>query len=75
MIRPLARWLARFAPATNAKVEVAAARPLGPGLGVYVIDVDGRRIVLAAGQHAMCVLATYPAPKRDVPEGQASTAV
>jgi flagellar biogenesis protein FliO len=55
---------------SRSKIDVVGAHPLGPGLAVYVIDVDGRRTVLAAGSHAMCVLSTYRAPQCGDPEGQ-----
>ncbi|MFI5389498.1 MAG: hypothetical protein ACHQY2_07230 [Candidatus Eremiobacterales bacterium] len=57
------------------KIDVLAAHPLASGLGVFVIDVDGRRTVLAAGAHAICVLAAYPAPCDVDPEGQRSSTV
>jgi hypothetical protein len=44
-------------------------------LAVYVIDVDGRRTVLAAGSHAMCVLSSYQTPDPADPEGQRSATV
>lgn len=75
MIAPLARWMARLRIRPRSKIDVVAAHPLAPGLAVYVIDVDGRRTVLAAGSHAMCVLSSYLAPPSGPPEGRQPPAV
>lgn len=69
MIAPLARWIARLRRSPRATIDVVAAQPLSAGLAVYVIDIDGRRTVLAAGSHAICVLAAYQAPQSGEPEG------
>jgi hypothetical protein len=70
MIAPLARWIAQLRRRSRATIDVVAAQPLSTGLAVYVIDVDGRRTVLAAGPHAICVLAAYQTPQNGEPEGQ-----
>jgi flagellar biogenesis protein FliO len=75
VIARFAQLIARWRPTPRVKVHVLAAHPLASGLGVYVIDVDGRRTVLAAGSHAICVLAAYPSPRDVDPEGQRTTAV
>ncbi len=43
-------------------VHLSGAQWLGPGLAVYALDVDGRRIILGVSTHAMCVLDRYSAP-------------
>jgi hypothetical protein len=75
VIARLARLIARWRPMPRVKIDVLAAHPLASGLGVFVIDVDGRRTVLAAGSHAICVLAAYPAPRDVDPEGQRTATV
>jgi len=75
VIARLARFIARWRPRPRSKIEVVAAHPLASGLGVYVIDVDGRRTVLAAGSHAICVLSAYRTPRSADPEGQRPSAV
>jgi hypothetical protein len=75
MIGRISRWLARLRTGSRLKIDVVGARPLSSGLAVYVIDVDGRRIVLAAGSHSTCVLAAYRAPHGAIPEGQPAVAV
>lgn len=66
-------WLARLAyqlrMPKNRIVRVTGAQSLAPGLAVYAIDVDGRRIILGASAHALCVLDRYPAPKSADPAG------
>jgi hypothetical protein len=69
MIAFIARWMARLRARPRLNIEVVGAHPLSSGLAVYVIDVEGRRTVLAAGSHAMCVLSSYQVPKRGGPEG------
>ena len=75
MIGAIARWLARFRGGPRVTIDVVGARPLSSGLAVYVIDVDGRRIVLAAGSHTTCVLAAYRAPRCAIPEGPQAVTV
>ena len=57
-----ARLLRRLGQRRSTLVRVTGAQSLGPGLAVYAVDVDGRRIILGASTHAMCVLDRYPAP-------------
>ncbi|GEM_PF-7113341 len=52
-------------------VRVTGAQSLGPGLAVYAIDVDGRRIILGASARTMCVLDRYPVPKPPIQAGPA----
>ena len=75
VIARLARFLAQWRPKPRVRIEVLAAHPLASGVGVYVIEVDGRRTVVAAGSHAICLLAAYPAPREADPEGQPAAAV
>lgn len=75
VIARLARLIARWRPKPRVKIDVVAAHPLASGLNVFVIDVDGRRTVMAAGSHAICVLAAYPAPRDVDPEGQLTATV
>jgi len=75
MIAPLARWFARLRRTPRATIDVVAAQPLSAGLAVYIIDVDGRRIVIGAGTHAICVLSSYQAPQNTEPEGQQTARV
>ena len=60
------RWLTWLAGWYRARrrtaVQVTGAQSLGSGIAVYAIDVDGRRIILAASSRAMCILDKYPAP-------------
>lgn len=58
----IARLIERLRPRPLALIGVAAARPLGQHVTVYVIDVDGRRSVFAAGPRAICLLSSYEAP-------------
>lgn len=43
-------------------IRIAAVQPLAAGVVLYAADVDGRRIVLAASPHTICVLDRYPCP-------------
>jgi hypothetical protein len=60
------RWLAGLAGWYRARrrtpVHVVGAQSLGPGIAVYALDVDGRRIIFAASSQAICILDKYPAP-------------
>jgi flagellar biogenesis protein FliO len=69
------RWMARLRVRPRLNIEVAGARPLSSALTIYVIDVDGRRTVLAAGTHALCVLSSYPTPPSVAPEGAQTASV
>lgn len=53
-------------------ISIAAVQPLAAGVVLYAADVDGRRIVLAASSHAICVLDRYPCPKSKPLEEQAT---
>ena len=62
-------WLGRLAhrlkmPKNNV-VRVTGIQSLAPGLAIYAIDVDGRRIILGASAHALCVLDRYQTPKSE----------
>jgi len=63
------QWLERMAHRLHMPnkrvVRVTGAQSLAPGLAVYAIDVDGRRIIVGASAHALCVLDRYPAPKSE----------
>ncbi|HEV2037699.1 MAG TPA: hypothetical protein VGQ96_03745 [Candidatus Eremiobacteraceae bacterium] len=50
-------------------MRVAGAQPLAPGVTVYAIDVDGRRIIVGASARALCVLDRYPTPILENREG------
>lgn len=43
-------------------IRVACVQPLAGGVTLYAIDVDGRRILLGASPHAVCLLDRYPLP-------------
>lgn len=60
-----------FGGRRNTMLSVAGVQPLASGVVVYVIDVDGRRIVVGATPHAICVLDRYRVPK---PENRAGAA-
>ena len=45
------------------------AQSLAPGLAVYAIDVDDRRIILGASTQGLCVLDRYAAPKSEESAG------
>ncbi len=67
------QWLERVArrlrmPKNNV-VRVTGAQSVAPGLAVFAIDVDGRRIILGASTHALCVIDRYLAPKSEDPAG------
>jgi flagellar biogenesis protein FliO len=70
MIAWVKRWMAQLQARPRLTIDVVGARPLSSCITVYIIDVDGRRTVLAAGTHALCVLSSYPTPPRGTPEGQ-----
>lgn len=53
-------------------ISIAAVQPLASGVVLYAADVDGRRIVLAASPHAICVLDRYPCPQSKPLEEQAT---
>ncbi|HEY7982356.1 MAG TPA: hypothetical protein VID19_12810 [Candidatus Eremiobacteraceae bacterium] len=74
MIAWIERWIARLRARPHMTIDVVGARPLSSMLTVYVIDVDGRRTVLAAGSHALCVLSSYPTPCV-APEGPQTASV
>jgi hypothetical protein len=60
MIRALrARVAALFRP-HKSPMHIAAVQYLAPGVTVYAVDIDGRRIVMGATPHALCVLDNYP---------------
>lgn len=44
-------------------LRIAGVQPLGPGLAIYAIDVDGRRIIVGASTRAICVLDRYRRPQ------------
>ena len=46
-------------------LRVSGVQALAPGIGVYAIDVDGRRIIVGASAHAMCVLGRYRVPSEE----------
>jgi hypothetical protein len=75
MIAWVERWMARMRAQSRVTIDVAGARPLSGALVIYVIDVDGRRTVLAAAPHALCVLSSYPTPPCVVPEGARTASV
>jgi flagellar biogenesis protein FliO len=75
MIAWFERWMERLRTRPRLKIDVAGARPLSSTLTIYVIDVDGRRTVLAAATHALCVLSSYPTPPSVVPEGPQTASV
>ncbi|MDQ6767054.1 MAG: flagellar biosynthetic protein FliO [Candidatus Eremiobacteraeota bacterium] len=50
-------------------MRVAGAQPLAAGVTVYAIDVDGRRLIVGASAHAVCVLDRYPTPNPENREG------
>ena len=58
LLRALRSWRARHCRT----IHIAAMQPLGAGVVLYAADIDGRRIVLAASPHAICVLDRYPCP-------------
>jgi len=60
------RLRALFRSRVRHPIRVAAVQPLAAGVVMYAADIDGRRIVLAASPHAICVLDRYPCP-RSVP--------
>ena len=41
-------------------MRIAAVQYLAAGITLYAIDIDGRRIVMGATPHALCVLDSYP---------------
>lgn len=43
-------------------MRVLGVQQLGPGVAVYAVEVDDRRIVFAASSQAMCVLDRYTVP-------------
>ena len=69
-------WLARLRRRLQIRrstlLRVTGAQSLGPGVAIYAVDVDGRRIIFGASSHAMCVLDRYPAPPK--PENRAGPA-
>jgi flagellar biogenesis protein FliO len=75
MIAWVERWMTRLRARPRLRIDVVGARPLSSSLTVYVIDVDGRRTVLAAGSHALCVLSSYPTPPSAAPEGARTVCV
>jgi hypothetical protein len=75
MIAWFERWLTSLRARPRSTIDLAGARPLSSTLTVYVIDVDGRRTVLAAGTHALCVLSSYPTPPYVAPEGAQTPSV
>ena len=75
MIAWIERWIARLRTRPRLIIDVAGARPLSSALTIYVVDVDGRRTVLAAGTHALCVLSSYPTPPSVAPEGARTASV
>jgi flagellar biogenesis protein FliO len=56
------RLIQRLKMPRSTLVHVTGIQPLAPGVAVYAIDVDGRRIILGASTHAICVLDRYLAP-------------
>lgn len=62
-MKALTRFFERLRRRPLAQIELAAVRPLGQHATVYVVDIDGRRTVFAAGSHAICLLARYEVPK------------
>ncbi len=66
-------WLSRLVQHLRAPratfVHVTSAQSLGPGLAVYAIDVDGRRIILGATARGLCVLDRYPVPNPQIQAG------
>jgi flagellar biogenesis protein FliO len=68
----LARLMHKLGMPRTRLLQVAAAQPLGAGLTVYAIDVDSRRIVLAASPRAICVLDRYHVPESVNPAGPAA---
>jgi flagellar biogenesis protein FliO len=75
MIAWFERVMARLRTRPGSTIDVAGARPLSSAITIFVIDVDGRRTVLAAGTHALCVLSTYPTPPSVAPEGAQTASV
>jgi flagellar biogenesis protein FliO len=75
MIAWFERWISRLRARTRSTIDLVGARPLSNALTVYVVDVDGRRFVLAAGSHALCVLSSYPTPSSVAPEGALTASV
>lgn len=43
----------------NRIMRVSGVQQLAGGVLIYAIDVDGRRIILGASPHAICVLDRY----------------
>lgn len=64
-------WVTRLARRLRKRsfLRVAGAQPLAPGVTVYAIDVDGRRIIVGASARALCVLDRYPTPILENREG------
>jgi hypothetical protein len=65
----LARLVHRLKVPRSTIVRVTGAQSLAPGLAVYALDVDGRRIIVGASAHGLCVLDRYQTPKSQNPAG------
>ena len=67
------KWFAhimrRLRTRRSSLLRVTGVQPLAPGVAVYAIDVDGRRIIFGASAHAMCKLACYETPNLEYRAG------
>lgn len=64
-MRRLVAWLRElYARRPGRVIKVASVQPLGAGVTLYAIDIDGRRLVIGACARSVCVLDRYPAPPR-----------
>jgi len=61
LLRLVASWRRRH----TAVVKVTGSQSLAPGLAVFALDVDGRRIIVGVASHGMCVLDRYPTPENE----------
>ncbi len=58
-------FVQRFRMQRSTELRVTGVQALAPGVAIYAIDVDGRRIIVGASAHAMCVLDRYRAPNHE----------
>jgi len=59
-LRGLFRWIESR---STGPLRIIAARPLHRGAAIYAAEIDARRLVFAATDHSIALLAAYPAPR------------
>lgn len=64
-----------FLPHVVSPLKIVAARQLHHRAALYVVDIDGRRLVFALAAHAVGLLASYKAPRTRAREEPATSAV